>query len=191
MTVLSPAGASHRMGPTGSGRGDPRPVALRSLYEGYSRPVRAYATRLTGDRGIAEDVVQETFLRAWGHLHRLDPERSPLPWLLVVARNVSYGLGRRRAARPAESPLGDSGAFERVGNDADRVDPLLDEVIVAEALGRLGREHREVLTATYLRGERVADVAVRLGIPPGTVKSRAYYGLRALRLLLEEMGYRR
>lgn len=162
------------------------------MYEAYSRPVASYAARLTGDAGIAEDVVQETFLRAWRHLHRLDPERSPLPWLMVVARNVALSHGRRRASRPAETDLPEHA--ERAGLNGARWDgksgdAILDDVVVAEAVARLGVGHRVVLVGMFLEGSSVAELADRLGIPPGTVKSRTYYGLRALRNVLEEMGF--
>ncbi len=179
-------------GSSGASGADPEEEVLQAMYEAYSGPVAAYAARLTGDAGIAEDVVQETFLRAWSHLHRLDPDRSPLPWLMVVTRNVCYSMGRRRLSRPAEAPLHDhaarSGLDGSGGGGLGTDEALLDGVVVAEALGRLGANHRVVLVETFIDGFSAAEVANRLGIPVGTVKSRIYYGLRALRNVLEEMG---
>ena len=70
----------------------------------------------------------------------------------------------------------------------DQVDGALDRIIVADALNALSQEHRAVIVETYYRGRTVAEAAQVLGIPPGTVKSRCYYGLRALKLALAERG---
>jgi RNA polymerase sigma-70 factor, ECF subfamily len=70
----------------------------------------------------------------------------------------------------------------------DELEPMLDRVVVAEALDSLSRDHRAVIVETYYRGRSVAEAAVVLGIPPGTVKSRCYYALRALKLALAERG---
>jgi len=160
--------------------------ALRLLYEQHAAPLLSYALRLTGgDRGRAEDIVQETLLRAWRHPEALDPERGPVrSWLFTVARNVAVDAHRARRARPPE-----------VGEDALAVVPAVDEIeqaldtwLVADALATLSPDHRAVIVETYFRGRSVADAASVLGIPPGTVKSRTFYGLRALRLALEERG---
>jgi RNA polymerase sigma-70 factor (ECF subfamily) len=175
--------------PSDSGRGDAGEAALAALWSRHAGAVRAYALRLTGDWGAAEDIAQETFLRAWRSLHRLDPNRSPLPWLLVVARNAACDRGRRRASRAPETLVDDwSGTDTGVGGG---IDELLDDVVVAEALGRVSKEHRAVLECVFLHGLGVAEAAERLGLPPGTVKSRTYYGLRAMRLALDELGYRK
>jgi RNA polymerase sigma-70 factor (ECF subfamily) len=131
-------------------------------------------------------VVQETFLRAWRNLNQLDPDRSALPWLMVVARNVTHDLARRDSARPRECEL----VEDAVPVAADSGDTLMDSLVVQQALERLSSEHREVLGAVFLRRNSVAEAAQALGIPTGTVKSRTYYGLRALRVLLEEEGFR-
>jgi RNA polymerase sigma-70 factor (ECF subfamily) len=142
--------------------------------------------RLTGDAATAEDVVQETFLRAWRTLHRLDPGRSALPWLLVVARNVTHDLARRSSARPRECELIEDAVPLADGAE----DTMMDAWALQQALTRLSAEHRSVLAAVFLHGHSVTEAAEELGIPVGTVKSRTYYGLRALRVLLEEEGFR-
>lgn len=158
---------------------------LRALLDEHGRALLGYATRLTGDRKLAEDVVQETLLRAWKHAGALDPARGPLrPWLFTVARNVVVDVMRAKGARPQE--VGDAAlAVVPAGDDIERA---VERWTVAEALGRLSSEHREVLLETYYRGSSVAEAAERLGIPPGTVKSRAFYALRELRLQLQEKG---
>ena len=159
---------------------------LRTLYAEHAGPLLGYVLRLTdGDRQRAEDVVQETLLRAWRHPESLDPERGSLrPWLWTVARNIVVDGARARHARPRE-----------VGEEAlsalPAEDPIDQAVLaweVAEALSKLSPEHRAVLVETYYRGRSVAEAAELLKVPPGTVKSRTFYALRALRLALEERG---
>jgi RNA polymerase sigma-70 factor (ECF subfamily) len=159
---------------------------LRAMWAEHGGPLLAYATRLTGgDRQRAEDIVQETLLRAWRHPEALDPERgSPRPWLATVARNLAVDGHRSRQARPPEVGA-DALSIVAVPDHADRV---LETWIVTDALRTLSPEHREVIVETYFRGKSVAEAAATLRIPPGTVKSRTYYALRALRLALTERG---
>lgn len=159
---------------------------LRALYEQHAGPLLGYALRLSGgDRQRAEDVVQETLLRAWRHPEAL--ERTPdavRPWLFTVARNVAVDAYRARQSRPTE--VGPAGLeFVAVDDDVERA---LEAWQVTDALATLSLDHRQVLIETYYRGRSVAEAASVLGIPAGTVKSRTYYALRALRLALEEKG---
>jgi RNA polymerase sigma-70 factor (ECF subfamily) len=161
-------------------------TALRELYDAHAGALLAYAIRLTGgDRGRAEDVVQETLLRAWRHRDALDESRGPLrPWLFTVAHHVAIDAYRARAARPAE--VGDA-VLESMPS-ADDLDARLDRLLISDALMALSAEHRGVLVETYYRGRSVAEAAEVLGVPPGTVKSRTFYALRALKLALAERG---
>jgi len=133
---------------------------------------------------MAEEAVQETFLRAWRAGKRFDPEIGSLrTWLFAILRNVVIDLGRARAARPVVVA---EGAAE------PSVEPIEETLLawqVEEAMRRIGDQHREILVETYYRARPYAEVAAELGIPVGTVKSRVYYALRALRIALEEMGY--
>jgi RNA polymerase sigma-70 factor, ECF subfamily len=159
---------------------------LRALWAEHGSSLLAYATRLTaGDRGRAEDIVQETLLRAWRHPEALTSERGALrPWLCTVARHLAVDAHRARVARPPE--VGDEPlALVPVPDEVDRV---LESWLVADALRALSQEHREVLVETYYRGRSVAEAASVLGIPAGTVKSRTYYALRALKVVLAERG---
>jgi len=159
---------------------------LRALYDSHALPLLGYALRLCGgDRAQAEDLVQETLVRAWRHLDRLDPSAAPVrPWLFTVAHHLAVDAHRARRARPQE--VGD--ALLEAVPDLDRVDSSLDRIIVTDALQSLSPEHRAVIVETYYRGRSVAEAAEILGIPPGTVKSRSYYALRALKLALAERG---
>jgi RNA polymerase sigma-70 factor, ECF subfamily len=156
---------------------------VREAYSAHAGELYGFATRSLGDAGLAEEAVQETFLRAWRAGKRFDPEIGSLrTWLFAILRNVVIDLGRARAARPAVGQ----------GGTEPSVEPIEETLLawqVEEAMRRIGDQHREILVETYYRGRPYAEVAAELGIPVGTVKSRVYYALRALRIALEEMGY--
>jgi RNA polymerase sigma-70 factor (ECF subfamily) len=157
---------------------------VRALYSEHAGPLLRYALHLTsGDRQRAEDIVQETLLRAWLHPEAIS-ERPARPWLFAVARNLAVDAYRARRSRPHE--VGE-GALELVAAP-DEADRALESWAVADALRSLRPEHRGVLLETYYRGRSVAEAASALGIPAGTVKSRTFYALRALKLELEERG---
>ncbi len=160
--------------------------ALRALFDDHASALLAYALRLTdGDRSKAEDIVQETLLRAWRNLDRLDQTTRPVrPWLFTVAQHVAIDAHRARRARPPE--VGEE-ALATVA-ELDQVEGTLDRIIVTDALDSLSADHRAVIVETYFHGRTVADAAAVLGVPPGTVKSRCYYALRALKLALAERG---
>ncbi len=159
---------------------------LRALYDAHALALLRYALRLCdGDRALAEDLVQETLVRAWRNLDRLDPSAAPVrPWLFTVANHLAIDAHRARSARPRE--VGDGALVGMPG--LDRLEGELDRIIVTDALQSLSAEHRAVIVETYYRGHTVAEAAAVLGIPPGTVKSRCYYALRALKLALAERG---
>jgi RNA polymerase sigma-70 factor (ECF subfamily) len=161
-------------------------VALRELYDAHAAALLAYSMRLTnGDRGRAEDVVQETMLRAWRHREALDEARGPVrPWLFTVAHHVAIDAHRARTARPTE--VGD--AVLATVPAADEIDARLDRLLIADAMGALSPEHQAVIVETYYLGRSVAAAADALGVPAGTVKSRTFYALRALKLALTERG---
>jgi RNA polymerase sigma-70 factor (ECF subfamily) len=163
-----------------------REKSLRALYDGHAPVLLAYALRLTnGDRARAEDIVQETLLRAWRNLEQLDEDVRPVrPWLFTVAQRLAIDAHRARHARPPE--VGDA-ALATVPS-LDELEHTLDRILVTDALQALSQEHRAVIVETYYRGRTVAEAAAELGIPPGTVKSRCYYALRALKLALAERG---
>jgi len=157
---------------------------LRDLSGAYSGPLFSYAFRATGDRQRAEDLVQETLARAWERADRFDPARgSAGAWLFTIARNLLIDGWRADAARPRLAPLGETD----VALGVDEVDRALEAWQMTEALRRISPEHRAVIVETYYGARSVAATADRLAIPEGTVKSRLYYGLRALRLVLEEL----
>jgi RNA polymerase sigma-70 factor, ECF subfamily len=161
-------------------------VLMRQLHDEHATALWHHCLRLTGyDRARAEDLVQETLLRAWRHRSVLDSSPSSVrAWLMTVSRNLLIDEWRSRRSRSemsmAEVPERD--------DPVDRTDQLLQSWVVAEAITKLSADHRAVLRECYYGGRPVAEAAQRLGIPEGTVKSRTHYALRALRLALEEMG---
>jgi RNA polymerase sigma-70 factor (ECF subfamily) len=156
---------------------------VRAAYSAHAGELYGFAVRSLGDAGLAEEAVQETFLRAWRAGERFDPEIGSLrTWLFAILRNVVIDLGRARAVRPGVAEEGIEPAVE----------PLEDALLawqVEEAMRGISEQHRHVIIETYYRGRPYAEVAEDLGVPEGTIKSRVYYGLKALRVVLEEMGY--
>lgn len=161
---------------------------LRLAYDAHVGELYRFAFRATGDEGSSQDIVQETFLRAWRAADRFDPELASVRvWLFAIARNVITDHHRAVGARPwlrglADEP-GDSGA-----SVADHAEHLVNGWVINEALSRIGEEQRHALTETYLRDRPYAAVAAEIGIPVGTLRSRVFYGLKALRAALDEMG---
>jgi RNA polymerase sigma-70 factor (ECF subfamily) len=163
-----------------------RESEIRDAYRAYAGELYGFAARSLGDRGLAEEAVQETFLSAWRAGDRFDPEIGSLrTWLFSILRNVVIDLSRRRAARIGLSPLPEGG----VEDTGEPIEQALLSWQVEEALRRIGTQHREILIEAYYRDRPYGELAAEMGIPEGTVKSRVYYGLRALRNALEEMGY--
>nr|WP_307795238.1 sigma-70 family RNA polymerase sigma factor [Actinacidiphila acididurans] len=178
--------------PEGPQGGPPEPDSvpeeelMRALYREHAGALYAYVLRLVaGDRYLAEDVVQETLLRAWKSASKLDTSAKSLrPWLVTVARRIVIDGHRSRQSRPPEtSPA----ALEQVPAQ-DELERSLRLMTISDALGALSAAHREALVETYFKGRTVNEAAEQLGLPPGTVRSRVFYGLRALRNALEERG---
>ncbi|WP_089209135.1 sigma-70 family RNA polymerase sigma factor [Streptosporangium subroseum] len=155
----------------------PREHHLGTLVREHEKALLAYTEKLLNDHHLAEDIVQETLVRAWHHADRLyDSEGSVRGWLLTVARNLVIDRSRGGFHR-----------YEVIGSDTldvvqrDHADAVAAAVTVTEMLDSLSTEHREVLVHTYLWGRTVRETAEVLGIPVGTAKSRQHYALNYLR----------
>lgn len=154
---------------------------LRALHDAHAGALRGYVRRLTRDDARAEDIVQETMVRAWKH--GISGEQSSRAWLFTVARNLV--IDEARSARSRHEVLSET---LRERRQPDRTDALFDAMVVTDALRCLSSEHRAVVVLAYYRRLSIAEIAAELDLAPGTVKSRLHYGLRNLRLALQERG---
>jgi RNA polymerase sigma-70 factor, ECF subfamily len=160
---------------------------LRALHDEHASALWAYVVRLTrGDRAKAQDVVQETLLRAWRTPSVLDQRHgSARGWLYTVARRIVIDDWRSARIRPE---LVTDDVPEPIGEPDAIAQRIVDRDLVVAALRTLSEEHRAVVLECYFRGSSIAEAATTLGIPPGTVKSRIHYALRALRTTIGETG---
>ncbi len=162
---------------------------LRALHDEHARPLWRYVMSLAHDAALADDIVQETLLRAWRKPAVLDQhEASARAWLFTVARNLV--IDDRRSAR-ARHELATDELPEASAVTPDLAEAILDRWLVGDALASLSLEHRVVVVHAYYGGRSIAEIAAELDIPEGTVKSRLHYALRALRLALQEKGVTR
>jgi len=168
--------------PCGDLRGD-ADAAVRQLYSQHAKALHSYVRRFCPDQASADDIVQETFIRAWRHLPQLCGDDRPVrPWLFRVARNLLTDADRAARRRPDTVP-------SQAGDDAEDdsgLGQVLDRHLVSGALQHLSPAHRTVLVETFYRGGTMATVARHLGIPDGTARSRLHYALQALRQYLQE-----
>lgn len=163
---------------------------MRAIYDEHAAVLWRYALRLTGDASHAEDVVQETLLRAWQHPEIIgDADRSARAWMFTVARNMIIDDRRSARFRHVVASTDDVGAPEQ--STPDEVNAALDRLLIADAMAQLSAEHRAVIERSYYRGWSTAQIAADLQIAEGTVKSRLHYAVRALRLTLQELGVTR
>lgn len=162
--------------------------ALRELYDRHGRTLLCYLVRLTrGDRHRAEDILQETLLRAWRHPQARQADGAwSLPWLFTVARRITIDQARAASARPTE--LGDDRLVDRP-QECDDYQRMIDADEVRRALATLPDRLRDVLVEVYFRERSVAEASSVLDVPPGTIKSRTYYALRELRAVLRARGF--
>jgi RNA polymerase sigma-70 factor, ECF subfamily len=158
-------------------------AGVRAAVQAHSGELYGFAFRALGDQGLAEDVVQETFVRAWRAGRRFDPDIASLrTWLFAILRNVIVDAARARSVRPGVAAPVDLAI-------ADNIDVLMQSWVVEEALRRLTDQHRRAVVEVYYQGRSAVDVAAELGVPAATIRSRLFYGLRALRLALDELGW--
>jgi RNA polymerase sigma-70 factor, ECF subfamily len=159
--------------------------AARSLYRSYGGELFGFAFNRLGDRGLAEEVVQEVFTRVWRHADAFDVAKGSLrTWLYGIARNAIVDCERHRARR---LPPARFGPDEDEPAGGEPMEQALLRWQVQHALERLSPEHREVLRLGHFGGLSVKEIAAETGVAPGTVKSRTYYALQSLRLALDEM----
>jgi RNA polymerase sigma-70 factor (ECF subfamily) len=163
---------------------------MQELYKAHSGALFGSLLRWTaGDWQAAEDLVQETMLRAWRNLDSLRGDPITLrPWLLTVARRLAIDALRARAARPPEAEVD---PLERMPGAGESYEQVLNRQLVIDGLAGLSPDHRAALMYVYILDQTVPQTARNLGVPEGTVKSRVHHALRAMRLALDEtsLGY--
>jgi RNA polymerase sigma-70 factor, ECF subfamily len=159
------------------------PVA--ELYRRYAGKLYRFGINLLGDAGLAEELVQECLVRLWRTAGRFDIGRGTVSaYLFVIARSVAADLRKRPSSRPL-APVEDA----QVPPEPDNSERIVEALMVQDALESLSPAHREVLTLVTQEGLTQSQVANRLGLPLGTVKTRMFHGLKALRAALAERGY--
>src|ERR1700691_3523793 len=159
------------------------PVA--ELYRRHAGRIYRFGLQLLGDTGLAEELVQECFVRLWRTAGRFDISRGTVAaYLFVMARSIAADLRRRPSSRPL-LPVEDT----QIPPQPDSADRILEALMVRDALESLTAAHREVLMLCHAEGLTQSQIAERLGLPLGTVKTRLYHGLRALKAALAERGY--
>jgi RNA polymerase sigma-70 factor (ECF subfamily) len=148
---------------------------MRRAWLAYGPELRRFAGAHLHDPSRAEDMVQETFLRAWRSADRFDPARGTMRgWLFGILRNVLIDVARARAARPmVTSSYAD-------GVAADETDARLSALVIADAVRKLTDEHREVVIASYVHGRPHREIAASLRVPVGTIRSRLFYARKAI-----------
>lgn len=173
----------------------PEPTALRTdrevqrAYELYGGELFGFAFKALEDRQLAEDVVQETFVRAWKSPRGFDPAQGSMrTWLFAIARNGVVDAIRRRKVREGTG-YSSWDAVSESSSTFDPVDQLLERIQLGEALERLSPQHREAVVEVYFGGRTCTELGEELGVSASTMRSRLYYGVRALRLVLEENGW--
>jgi RNA polymerase sigma-70 factor (ECF subfamily) len=160
--------------------------SMRLLYRTYGPELYGFAVSALGDRGTAEELVQEVFTRVWRKADSYDPERASFrTWLYGIARNAIIDLKRRQSVRPA---LAMHEETEERAAPEDAFEQALLRWQMATALERLTPDHRQVIRLAHFQGLTLKEIAECTGVPLGTIKSRTSYALRGLRLALEEMG---
>jgi RNA polymerase sigma-70 factor (ECF subfamily) len=166
-------------------------AALEALYERYGRLAFSLAVRIVGAPEVAEEIVQEAFLSLWRGAGTYQPGRAAVrTWLLSITHHRAVDAVRRRSARVQTTPLEDQAQFVGVQDVWSDVSASLMRDEVRSALSRLPAEQRQSIELAYFGGLTYPEIAERLGLPLGTVKSRLRLGLQKLQGLLENPNWR-
>ncbi len=157
---------------------------IRELSSEHGAALLAWAKKRCANEVDAEDLVQETLVKAWRNQHQYDPARGiQRQWIFGIARNAL--IDQHRASKRRLRLVSSSAETAQVTTDAD-LNQMVERTVIGEALSGLPDSNRQVIVASYYRGLTVREISEELKIPEGTVKSRMFYGMRALRLSLEQ-----
>ncbi len=161
--------------------GDP----MAELYRRYGGRLYRFGLQLLADAGLAEELVQECFVRLWRTAGRFDTSRGTVAaYMFVMGRSIAADLRKRPSSRPL-MPVEEA----QVPAQPDSADRIVETLMVKDALDALSAAHRDVLMLVHAEGLTQSQIAERLALPLGTVKTRMFHGLRALRAALAERGY--
>ncbi|GGM92955.1 RNA polymerase sigma factor SigL [Lentzea pudingi] len=165
---------------------------VREVYALHAPELHRFAVRQLGDGCAAEEAVQEVFLRAWKSAGGFKPELATVRvWLFTIARNVVIDEVRSRLRHDKRIAAAMRAAAAAGEVSTDIAGTAIDRRLVQVALLRISSDQRTALVETYLRDRSYREVAAELGVPQATLRSRVHFGLKALRLTMEEMGVRR
>ena len=162
------------------------PGAVRSVYREYGRLVYSIAYRVLGDRTLAEEATQQTFLKAWRAAGSVDAERDLGPWLATIAKRTAIDLYRSELTRTATPLESASPADPALVSNPEAVESLYDAWEVRQAVDALPADEREVVRLQHFEGLTHTQIAERMNLPAGTVKSRSF---RAHKRLAEVLGH--
>jgi RNA polymerase sigma factor (sigma-70 family) len=149
-------------------------AAVREVYEQYGRLVFTVALRALGDRHLAEDATQQTFVQAWRAAAQFEPNRELAPWLATIARRVAIDMLRRSARRPATSIEVANVADSALVTMPPSAESIWETWQVRTAIDELDPGERDIVRLQHLDGFTHSEIAERLGVPVGTVKSRSF-----------------
>jgi RNA polymerase sigma-70 factor, ECF subfamily len=161
-------------------RGEP----FDELYRRYEPRLYGLGLQMLGDQSLAEELVQETFVRLWQQARRFDPSRGSVStFVYTIGRHTAVGLWRRPSSRPFPPD-----AAQAEPATTDPVEGVAEGLVVRDAMDSLSSAHRQILELFYVKDRKQVEIAELLGIPLATVKTRAFYALRALKVALQERG---
>ena len=166
---------------------DGDPEAIRTVYRSYGRLVYAVAYRVLGDRGLAEDATQQTFVKAWQAAATLDDTRELGPWFATIARRTAIDVYRSEARRRADPLESAPQADPALISEAESAEALHGVWEVRRAVTELPAEEQEVVRLQHFEGLTHTQIAERLELPAGTVKSRSFRAHKRLAALLEDL----
>lgn len=160
---------------------------IGALYDVYAGDLLRYCCRILQDRARAEEAVQDTFVRAWRNSSHWDGRiGSQRTWLFSIAHNACIDTIRARNSRP---PVSGSSVADVSVSGEPSLEAAMDGWLVEEALRRIREDQRVAIVETYIRGRSYGEVAAATGVNEATLRSRVFYGLKALRVALEELGW--
>lgn len=160
------------------------PDAVREVYRSHGQLVFAVAYKVLGDRGLAEEATQQAFVKAWRAAQSFDEQRELGPWLAAISRRVAIDLYRREAVRAAD-PLESAAAGDSaLASSPESAEAMYDVWEVREAVAQLPPEEQDIVRLQHLDGFTHAQIAERLGVAIGTVKSRSFRAHKRLAAML-------